>query len=158
MEKTKPLGIVVPGERPAFICTYRTKVPLPQNMSGGRGVSMPKYAQTQVITSLWCTSIWFTTCHRALSSKKTTLVQQTNAVFFVVTRTGLEPMLPPWKGGVLTTWPTGLVAAIWFEQMTYRVWTECSSQLSYTAICPPQMSNLYYIINSPLVNSFCVFL
>ena len=24
-----------------------------------------------------------------------------------MTRTGFEPMLPPWKGGVLTTWPTG---------------------------------------------------
>ena len=24
-----------------------------------------------------------------------------------VTRTGFEPMMPPWKGGVLTTWPTG---------------------------------------------------
>ena len=21
-------------------------------------------------------------------------------------RTGFEPVLPPWKGGVLTTWPT----------------------------------------------------
>ena len=26
-----------------------------------------------------------------------------------MTRRGLEPLLPPWKGGVLTTWPTGLV-------------------------------------------------
>ena len=24
-----------------------------------------------------------------------------------MTRTGFEPVLPPWKGGVLTTWPTG---------------------------------------------------
>ena len=24
-----------------------------------------------------------------------------------MTRTGLEPVLPPWKGGVLTAWPTG---------------------------------------------------
>ena len=24
-----------------------------------------------------------------------------------MTPTGFEPMLPPWKGGVLTTWPTG---------------------------------------------------
>ena len=30
-------------------------------------------------------------------------------VFLLVTRTGLEPMLPPWKGGVLTAWPTGLL-------------------------------------------------
>ena len=25
----------------------------------------------------------------------------------LVTRTGFEPVLPPWKGGVLTAWPTG---------------------------------------------------
>ncbi len=24
-----------------------------------------------------------------------------------MTRTGIEPVLPPWKGGVLTAWPTG---------------------------------------------------
>ena len=29
--------------------------------------------------------------------------------FLLVTRTGLEPMLPPWKGGVLTAWPTGRI-------------------------------------------------
>ena len=53
----------------------------------------------------------------------------------LVTRTGIEPMLPPWKGGVLTAWPTGhnLVAVVGFEPTTLRVWTECSSQLSYTA-------------------------
>ena len=27
--------------------------------------------------------------------------------FFLVTRTRLELVLPPWKGGVLTAWPTG---------------------------------------------------
>ena len=27
----------------------------------------------------------------------------------LVTRTGIEPMSPPWKGGVLTAWPTGLI-------------------------------------------------
>ena len=27
--------------------------------------------------------------------------------FFLVTRTGIEPMIPPWKGSVLTSWPTG---------------------------------------------------
>ena len=30
-----------------------------------------------------------------------------NVLFQMVTRTGFEPVLPPWKGGVLTTWPTG---------------------------------------------------
>jgi hypothetical protein len=27
---------------------------------------------------------------------------------FCMTPTGFEPVLPPWKGGVLTTWPRGL--------------------------------------------------
>ena len=27
----------------------------------------------------------------------------------MVTRTGIEPMSPPWKGDVLTAWPTGLI-------------------------------------------------
>lgn len=25
----------------------------------------------------------------------------------LVTRRGIEPLIPPWKGGVLTSWPTG---------------------------------------------------
>ena len=77
---------------------------------------------------------------------------------FLVTRTRIELVIPPWKGGVLTSWPTGrgphrvgicgaalmngrrtkyivwLVAVTGFEPVTLRVWTECSSQLSYTAI------------------------
>ena len=28
--------------------------------------------------------------------------------YYLVTRTGIEPMSPPWKGDVLTAWPTGL--------------------------------------------------
>ena len=31
-----------------------------------------------------------------------------NKSFFLVTPTGFEPMLSPWKGGVLPTWPRGL--------------------------------------------------
>ena len=31
-------------------------------------------------------------------------------------------------------WLDSLVAAMWFEHMTLRVWTECSGQLSYAAI------------------------
>ena len=30
--------------------------------------------------------------------------------FFLVTRTGIEPMLQPWKGRVLTAWPTGRIS------------------------------------------------
>ena len=52
----------------------------------------------------------------------------------MVTRSRIELLLPPWKGGVLTAWPTGLVAEVGLEPTTYRVWTDCSSQLSYSAI------------------------
>ena len=53
----------------------------------------------------------------------------------LVTRTRIELVLPPWKGGVLTAWPPGrMVAEIGLEPTTPRVWTECSSQLSYSAI------------------------
>ena len=55
--------------------------------------------------------------------------------FFVVTRRRIELLLPPWKGGVLAAWPTGLlVAEVGFEPTTDRVWTGYSSQLSYSAI------------------------
>ena len=66
----------------------------------------------------------------------------------LVTRTGIEPMIPPWKGDVLTSWPTGhVVAAVGFEPTTNRVWTEYSSQLSYAAINilpSPATKLLYY--------------
>ena len=52
----------------------------------------------------------------------------------MVTRRRIELLLLPWKGGVLTSWPTGLVAEVGLEPTTCRVWTECSSQLSYSAI------------------------
>ena len=71
----------------------------------------------------------------------------------MVTPTGFEPMLPPWKGDVLTAWPRGLikfyifnflfgfpkelfvmVAAVRFEPTTCRVWTGRYNQLSYAAI------------------------
>ena len=33
-----------------------------------------------------------------------------------MTRTGFEPVLPPWKGGVLTAWPTGHVKILCIAQ------------------------------------------
>ena len=66
----------------------------------------------------------------------------------MVTRTGIEPVLPPWKGGVLAAWPSGrLVAEIGLEPTTLRVWTECSSQLSYSAtfaLAQREQGLLYY--------------
>lgn len=60
----------------------------------------------------------------------------TESVRILVTRTRIELMITPWKGVVLTSWPTGLimVAAVRLELTTYRVWTGCSSQLSHAAI------------------------
>ena len=29
-----------------------------------------------------------------------------NPPYYIIVRTGFEPVLPPWKGGVLTPWPT----------------------------------------------------
>ena len=64
---------------------------------------------------------------KLLTYSKKEKPSQWMAFLFLVTRTGIEPMLPPWKGGVLTAWPTGLVAATWLEQVTDRVWTGYST-------------------------------
>ena len=81
----------------------------------------------------------------------------------LVTRTGIEPMIPPWKGGVLTSWPTGrffamrnVVAVTGFEPVTPWVWTKCSSQLSYTAICVSHSDLIIIHYLCPVVNLFCI--
>ena len=67
---------------------------------------------------------------------------------FLVTRTRIELVLPPWKGGVLTAWPPGhiLVAATGLEPVTFRVWTGRSSQLSYAAIIAVHCDGFVIII------------
>ena len=66
----------------------------------------------------------------------------------LVTPPGFEPGKPAWEAGVLTAWPWShiaprsnklraykkMVAKKRLELLTLRVWTECSSQLSYFAI------------------------
>ena len=80
-----------------------------------------------------------------LYKKKRSTNQKVDA--FLVTRTRFELVLPPWKGGVLGLLTTGpLVAVIGFEPMTLRVWTACSSQLSYTAIWVAPIERLIYYI------------
>ena len=32
-----------------------------------------------------------------------------------MTRKGIEPLLPPWKGDVLTAWPTGLISQFYMQ-------------------------------------------
>ena len=51
----------------------------------------------------------------------------------MVTRTGFEPVLPPWKGGVLTTWPTGqkMAPQAGLEPATLWLTVRCYYQLSY---------------------------
>ena len=73
-----------------------------------------------------------------------------------MTRGRIELPLPPWKGGVLAAWPTGLVAGIGLEPMTYRVWTGCSSQLSYPAILRSAFAERLIIIPQSIefVNNF----
>ena len=40
---------------------------------------------------------------------------------FKMTRTGFEPVLPPWKGGVLTAWPTGHYKFIGWIQLLWNI-------------------------------------
>ena len=45
-----------------------------------------------------------------------------------MTPTGLEPVLPPWKGGVLTAWPRGLMAPqVGLEPTTDRLTADSST-------------------------------
>ncbi len=73
------------------------------------------------------------------------MLSQLSYASILVTLPGIEPGIPPWKGGVLTAWPQGLIWSVYksqtvilkmvaakrFELLTLRVWTVCSSQLSY---------------------------
>ena len=46
----------------------------------------------------------------------------------MVTRMGFEPMKPPWKGGVLTAWPTRHLAPwVGLEPTTDRLTADCST-------------------------------
>ena len=50
---------------------------------------------------------------------------------FLVTPTGIEPVLPPWKGDVLTAWPRSLIfkktPRVGLEPTTLRLTAECST-------------------------------
>ena len=57
---------------------------------------------------------------------------------FSVTPTGIEPVLPPWKGDVLTAWPWGLkkTPRVGLEPTTTRLTAECSTiELSRKISC-----------------------
>ena len=58
----------------------------------------------------------------------------------MVTHRGIEPLLPPWKGGVLTAWPRGhnMELVIGVEPTT------CWLQVSCSAIEPHQHIILFF--------------
>ena len=59
-----------------------------------------------------------------INSHKRTLFWES----FQMTPTGIEPVLPPWKGDVLTAWPWGLKAPrVGLEPTTTRLTAECST-------------------------------
>jgi hypothetical protein len=58
----------------------------------------------------------------------------------LMTPTGFEPVIPPWKGGVLTAWPRGLDnnsknSSLMYEILTggeQGIWTLETAQTAYT--------------------------
>ena len=50
-------------------------------------------------------------------------------IIFLMTPTGIEPVLPPWKGDVLTAWPRSLIKAppAGLEPTTLRLTAACST-------------------------------
>ena len=60
--------------------------------------------------------------------------------FKMVTPRGIEPLLPPWKGGVLTAWPRGLV-----ELHVGVEPTTCWLQVSCSAIEPMKHNTKFQI-------------
>ena len=82
------------------------------------------------------------------------LLRNSSDLFLLVTRTRIELVLPPWKGGVLAAWPTGLVAEVGLEPTTIRVWTERSSQLSYSAASTWILYHRTFCLSIPFLNFF----
>ena len=72
------------------------------------------------------------------------------AGFVGVPRTGIEPVIPPWKGGVLTPWPTRHFRLLWdckgnakklFEQIISAWFFIFFSKLRF---CPHPCSSIRY--------------
>ena len=47
------------------------------------------------------------TCDPLLVRQMLSQLSYASIIFKMVTPRGIEPLLPPWKGGVLTAWPRG---------------------------------------------------
>ena len=101
------------------------------------------------------------TCHLAWRFKFFRIVKKRSTSYdvllFLVTRRRIELLLPPWKGGVLAAWPTGLVAEVGLEPTTIRVWTERSSQLSYSATSALILYHISIVMSILFWNIFSIF-
>ena len=83
---------------------------------------------------------WWWRCCRPLPYHLATTPQ--------VTPTGFEPMLPPWKGGVLTTWPRSQTPRVGLEPTTARLTAACSTDWAieeYNQVSYPE-NHTHYII------------
>ena len=72
----------------------------------------------------------------------------TSALYWV-TPTGFEPMLPPWKGGVLTTWPRSQTPRVGLEPTTARLTAACSTDWAIEEYCQVSYpeNHTHYIIS-----------
>ena len=67
---------------------------------------------------------------------------------YLVTRTRIELVLPPWKGGVLTTWPRSQTPRVGLEPTTARLTAACSTDWAieeYIRYIPWKPHTLYHI-------------
>ena len=75
------------------------------------------------------------------------------AIKLVVPR-GIEPLTPPWKGDVLTSWPwdqNKMVAGAGFEPATFGLWARRASELLHPATNNLKIKAIiFYLIMHPL--------
>ena len=69
--------------------------------------SPPRLATSLPLRQIFNSKWWrMTGSNRRPSACKADALPAELILQYVMTPTGLEPVLPPWKGGVLTAWPT----------------------------------------------------
>ena len=78
---------------------------------------------------------------------------------YLVTRTRIELVLPPWKGGVLTAWPTGQVAPrVGLEPTTPWLTVRCSTGWTigeyFVMFCVAQHHECYYTKSTRICQHF----
>ena len=77
-----------------------------------------------------------------------------------IVRTGFEPVLPPWKGGVLTPWPTDHInktfKVYWGSWIRTNAWGS-QSPLPYRLAIPHKQHKIFYRNFTRLSIVFCNF-